>query len=215
MQIQSYWKRSEFLTTLALSFVCCIRLAGAGEAPVETEKDVRTRFMQAYTGAAKPILRADAVLMLKGLHEDDSLRLISGLLGDSVPEVRRNACQVMSGVKDPSGQLVKPLTAALFDKDIQVRTFAAEALGHAQLKALASKALVQLLEETAGREHPDAKLVGTIHVALGKLSGVDMGKEIEVHDIAAKWRKWWDESKDALESSDDAYRAKLPPHEQE
>ena len=173
------------------------------------ERLVRERFQTAYQAADKPALRADTVLMLKGVKEAASKRLLTGMLGDPVPTVKRNACRVMAETEDLEGYFVKPLTAVLGDRNYMVRSAAAEALGSARLKSLAVKALVLALSETAREGENQTAHAKTIHLTLTRLTGKDLGKVEDFLKVAPLWHAWWQEHRERLEREDEKYLEQL------
>lgn len=185
--------------------------AGPEEAPPAKldEPDVRRRFMAAFTSAEKPEAKADAVYILKGVREKDSLKLLTGLLGDSLPTVRRNACRVMSETADPEGYFVKPLTAALYDRNYMVRASAADALSTAKVKQPAIKALVFALIETAQEGVKLASYAHTLDDTLSKLTGKQFGKTEDLKKLAQWWNEYWTQNDKALAQADEAYLRKL------
>lgn len=163
-----------------------------------------------YSAAVdQPLLRADAVLMLKGLKEPDSLRVIAGLLVDSAPAVRRNACRLMAEAEDPAGYFVKPLTGALRDTDLDVRVAAADAMGAAPVKSQAVKVLVLTLGQVVRDEPAPAPLVGAMHKALVRLTGHRPAEEATPVALAKLWSEWWHQHREALEQADQEYLDKL------
>lgn len=178
------------------------------QAQVTDEKEARKRFWQSYTSATRPLLKADAVYMLRGLKDPDSLRVIAGLLGDGTMEVRRNACRVMADTPDPDGYFVKPLIGALIDKEPAVRVEAVRALARAKVKAKAIKALVFAFQETLGKEGDGSEFLDAVHETLMKLTGKTFGKGAEPRKQVWFWQKYWQENRKQLEAADQTYLAK-------
>ncbi len=147
--------------------------------------------------------------MLKGVKEEASKRLITGMLGDPVPTVKRNACRVMAETEDPEGYFVKPLTAALGDRNFMVRSAAAEALGTARIKSLAVKAMVLALSETAREGEKQAAHAKTLHASLTKLTGKDFGPVEDSGKLASMWHAWWQDERARLEQEDEKYLEQL------
>ncbi len=179
------------------------------------EKDARERFWRSYTGAPRPELKADAVFMLRGLQEPESLRVIAGLLGDGADEVRRNACRVMAETVDPDAYFVKPLTGALNDKSQAVRIAAAHALSTAKVKAKAIHALLYAFQTAQEKEPHGNELSDQIHEALMELTGQKFGKGEDPKTNLQAWLKYWQENKKRIKEDDEAYRAKRQPKTQE
>ena len=183
--------------------------AGDGADAAEDEEAVVKRFWRSYTTAARPILRADTVYMLRGLKEPKSLRTIAGLLGDTTMEVRRNACRLMAESDDPDGYFVKPLVGALIDKSPVVQVAAVRALAKSKVKAHAIKAMVFALQERSDEAHGAMDLSDAMHETLMALSGKVFGKGDSPKEQAQAWLKYWQENREALETADETYRAKL------
>ncbi|MBI3831672.1 MAG: HEAT repeat domain-containing protein [Planctomycetes bacterium] len=185
--------------------------AGVEEEPAAKldEPAIRRKFMLAFTSAEKPEAKADAVYILKGMREKDSLKLLTGLLGDSLPTVRRNACRVMSETPDAEGYFVKPLTAALYDRNYMVRASAADALSSAKVKEAAVKALVFALTETAQEGVKLASYAHTLDDTLSKLTGKQFGKTDDLKKLAQWWNEFWTQNGKSLAQADEAYLRKL------
>lgn len=183
------------------------RTAGAGEdapaegRPVERPKEevsaehvVRQRFLVAYQTAQTPERQAEAVEMLRGLKEKDSLRLIAGMLGNAHETVRCRACLVMAATPDPEGYLVKPLMGTLTDAAPAVRCAAAEALGNAAVRGEAIKALAFALMEIAGGgvavAGAEARLVEAYNRALQQLTRQTCTAK-GARDTSSFWMDYW------------------------
>jgi len=208
---------------LLVCFCACLpgALPLAGEeppavekAPAQDEHATLKRFFKSYSGATdQPLLRADAVLMLKGLKSAEAWRVLTGLLADSAPEVRRNACRVMAETHDPQGYFVKPLTGALRDPDAPVRLAAAEAMGAVRVRSRAVKALVITLGEVVQTVPLDPSFVGGLHKALVRLTGHRPVEEASPKELAALWMEWWRQNQEALEAADQKYLEQLKASE--
>ncbi|HEY3324438.1 MAG TPA: HEAT repeat domain-containing protein [Planctomycetota bacterium] len=140
------------------------------------EDIVRQRFLLAYQTAQNPDRKAETVDMLKGLKEQESMRLMVGLLADRSEQIRRRVCTVMAATPDPEGYFVKPLMGTLSDPVSAVRVSAAEALGNASMKADALKALAFTLLGLVGQLNNEglerqAPVIDAYDKALEKLSG--------------------------------------------
>lgn len=187
-------------------------LARAGEGPEKgpaqagpnDEEEALKRFFDSYSHAAKPIHRADAVLMLKGLKSEKALAKLGGLMGDSLPEVRRNAVDVMAQADDPRGMLVNYLIGALSDRDADVVGRAVKALGGAKVKAKAVQALYQRLRFVAA-DAEQAALADKIHESLMQLTGATFGKGAAAKDNLKTWQEWLEKNRAALEKADAEY----------
>ncbi|MCW8133660.1 MAG: HEAT repeat domain-containing protein [Planctomycetota bacterium] len=175
------------------------------------EPELRRTFMQAFTSAAKPEDKAESVYLLKGVREKASLKLLTGLLGDSLPTVRRNACRVMSETPDPEGYFVKPLTAVLYDRNFMVRASAAEALATAKVKAQAVKALVFALTQSAQEGVKLASYAQTLNTTLSKITGKQFGKTDDLTKLAQWWNEYLQENERALTQADEKYLKSLDP----
>ncbi|MCK6473299.1 MAG: HEAT repeat domain-containing protein [Planctomycetes bacterium] len=174
-------------------------------APVDPndEEAALKRFFDSYSHAAKPIHRADAVLMLKGLKSDKALAKLGGLMGDSLPEVRRNAVDVMAQADDPRGTLVNYLIGALADRDAEVVSRAVKALGGAKVKAKAVQALYQRLRFVAA-DPEQAQLADKVCESLNQLTGANIAKGNARENLKA-WQEWLEKNKENLEKADAAY----------
>ena len=177
-------------------------------APPSDEKKLRAEFLAKYT-PAKPTERADFVDMLKGVREPESLRMLTGLLGDSMPTVRRNACRVMSETPDPEGYFVKFLIGALSDRNYSVRSAALDALSVAKLKAQAFKALFFALNQAIGEGEKQASYAMSLNAALSKLTGKQFGKPTDMKKLLQWWQEWSNENQKLLEAADETYLRKL------
>jgi len=185
------------------------------EAKPESEKTIRARFVLTYTSAQTPAAKAAAVKKLRGVSEKESLRMLAGMLGDSEEAVRVAACQSMSATFDDEGYFVKPLMGALTDSSIDVRIAAADALGSAQIKADAVKALVYGLLAVAGKsgddqKHPEknaALQITAYNSALERLAG-EKCKETAALALSTFWTDYWKQNEDGFRDKD---REKLGP----
>lgn len=192
----------------SLALLACAELHTAETPPQPApapanEPELRRKFMKAFTGAEKPESKAESVFMLKGVREKDSLKLLTGLLGDSLPTVRRNACQAMAATPDPEGYFIKPLTAALYDRNFMVRSAAAEALGVARLKAQAVKALSFALTQAAQDGIKLASYAQTLDKALVQLTGKHFAATDDLKEMAVNWSTYYQEQAAALEREDE------------
>jgi hypothetical protein len=182
--------------------------------PAQDEQATLKRFFKSYSGATdQPLLRADAVLMLKGLKSPEALRVLTGLLADSATEVRRNACRLMAEASDPRAYFVKPLTGALRDPEAPVRLAAAEAMSAARVKSRAVKALVITLDEAVQTVPLDPSFVGGLHKALVRLTGNRPAEEASPKELAALWMEWRKQNQEALEAADRKYLEQLQASE--
>lgn len=203
-----------YVPVLIVAAACLMAgpFARAGEGPEKApvpvdpndEEAALKRFFDSYSHAAKPIHRADAVLMLKGLKSEKALAKLGGLMGDSLPEVRRNAVDVMSQADDPRGTLVNYLIGALADRDAEVVNRAAKALGGAKVKAKAVQALYQRLRFIAADPEQTA-LADKIHDALCQLTGATFGKGANARDNLKAWQEWLEKNKQQLDKADAEY----------
>jgi hypothetical protein len=196
-----------------LAFGSTIRASdNTPEAPAkpEAEKTIRARFVLSYTAAQTPEAKAAAVKSLAKVSERESLRLLAGMLGDSVDAVRIAACQTMVGINDSEGYLVKPLMGALTDSSVDVRIAAAGALANATIKADAIKALTYALLMVAGRTGDDANqkidknsalLIVAYSGALEKLTQ-QKSAATDAHAISVFWTDYWKQNEDALRAKD-------------
>ncbi|MCZ7644015.1 MAG: HEAT repeat domain-containing protein [Planctomycetota bacterium] len=192
---------------LVLSTAACAVEATAPKTP-EEEKALVQEFWQVLMKAEKPELKADAVLMLKGLKGPESRRALAGLLGNTVTGVRRNACQVIAEFDDPEGYFVKPLMGAIYDPEEEVRVAAAAALGRAKLKAPAVKALVTALQKEADKDAADVGWAYHLHKALERLTGHAIEEADNVPNLAKSWSVWWSAHHAEIEKLDEAPDAK-------
>jgi len=176
--------------------------------PPADEKKLRADFMAKYT-AAKPAERADSVDMLKGVREKESLQLLTGLLGDSIPTVRRNACRVMSETPDPEGYFIKFLIGATSDRNYAVRSAAIGALSAVKIKAQAFKALLFGLNQAVSEGEKQASLAQQISGAMAKLSGHAFGRTDDLKQLLKWWTEWNNDNFKQLEAADEAYLRKL------
>ena len=180
------------------------------EAKPQSEKTARSKFVLTYTSAQTPEAKAAAVKTLQGLSELESHRMLAGMLGDSVIAVRIAACQAMSATFDDRGYFVKPLMGALTDSSIDVRIAAADALGSAQVKADAVKALTYALLSVAGRTGDDdakkleknaALQLVAYSSALERLSG-EKCKATTTLAMSTFWTDYWKQNEDGLRIKD-------------
>ena len=182
---------------------------GSGEpaekAPV-SEDELRKRFLELYQSAKGPVARAETVRMLKGVTEQASLRLITGMLGDSSDEVRQAACATMAGTPDSEGFFVKPLMGTLMDHSETVRVAAADAISRATIRGDAVKALMlALITAIDQTDRNDAVLsASSIHAydkALERLTG-ERSKERTSVGLSSFWNSYWHNHEDLLRAAD-------------
>ena len=158
----------------------CIRDRPAPVANVEEGQDsesiLRQRFMAAYQSAKSPEIKIESLEMLAGAKEVRTLRILTGMLGDSSPEVQLAALKVMSRTPDPQGYFVNPVIGALNRNETAIKIGAAEVLGNEAGRPAAMKALAYAFADAIGNP-PDkkdelyaAQLVGYRN-ALQKLTG--------------------------------------------
>src|SRR5689334_21391771 len=105
----------QFALAAALLCTCIPSFAETttAEAPAPdakpTEDTIRKRFLVSYQTAKNPAAKATVVMMLQGLTEKESRRLLAGMLGDHDEDVRIAACRAMAQTPDVDGYFVKPL----------------------------------------------------------------------------------------------------------
>ena len=180
------------------------------------EETVRQRFLVAYQTAQTAEAKAEAVEMLRGLKEQPSLRLMTGMLGNPHAVVRRTACAVMATTPDPEGYLVKPLMGALTDQSPSVRIAASEALGNAAVHGQAIKALAYALVELAGSAPArgpaaDPRLVEACDKALQKLTG-EKSDARDARGSSSFWMAYWKQhGEDILAKERQAREVEPPP----
>ncbi|MGD0089573.1 MAG: HEAT repeat domain-containing protein [Planctomycetota bacterium] len=190
--------------------------------PAEAKKEVsaeqllRERFLIAYQTAETPARKAEAVQMLHGLKEKESLRLLTGLLADSRAVVRISACAAMAATPDPDGYFVKPLMGMLLDPLVSVRLGAAEALANATVRGEAIKVLAYALMDLAGAARDkgpaaDPALVEAYDRALQKLTG-EKSAARDVRSLSSFWMDYWKkEGESILEKEKKAREVEPPP----
>jgi hypothetical protein len=88
------------------------------------------------------------------------------------------------------------------DPDPSVRLAAAGALGTAQVKGRAVRALVLTLAEAVNSTPLDAPLIGAIHRALVKQSGERVVDEATPKVLCQEWMDWWKKNQTELEETD-------------
>lgn len=204
-----------------------IQLCAAETAPAELppaaeekkgaspEEVIRQRFLAAYQTAQTAESKAEAVEMLRGLKEKESLRLIAGMLGNSHAVVRRTACAVMAVTPDPEGYFVKPLMGTLTDQSPSVRIAASEALGNAAVHGQAIKALAYALVEIAGSAPArgpaaDPRLVEAYDKALQKLTGAK-SEARDARGISSFWMDYWKENGEDILAKEKPREEEPPP----
>ncbi|HYF50821.1 MAG TPA: HEAT repeat domain-containing protein [Planctomycetota bacterium] len=176
------------------------------------EEKLRRRFVTAYTAAQTVEGRTEAVGLLKGVREKESMRLLAGMLGDKHEAVRKAACVAISGTGDKEGYFVKPLMGALTDASRSVRAAAADALGQAEIKADAVKGLafaLLALSAEKGQVEQDAPVVEAFDAALSRLTGKKAEKP-DPKDRAAFWIDHWKQNEEALRAADEKKLAIVP-----
>jgi len=179
------------------------------------EQVVRERFLVAYQTAQTSERKAEAVEMLRGLKERESLRLIAGMLGNSHAVVRRTACMVMAATPDPEGYFVKPLMGAITDQSPSVRIAASEALGNATVRGQAIKVLAYTLMELAGAARPGGKeaepaLVEAYDRALEKLTG-EKSEARDLRGLSSFWMDYWKSHGQSILDKEKQAREVEPP----
>ncbi|MCY3018108.1 MAG: HEAT repeat domain-containing protein [Planctomycetota bacterium] len=189
--------------------------AEGGTEDASPEQALRQRFLIAYQTGRTPDRKAEAVEMLRGAKEQATLRLITGMLGDSSELVRRKACAVMAATADPDGYFVKPLMGMLTDRSQAVRLAAAEALGAATVRGDAIKALTFALAAAAGSSKPDnavadARLIDAYDRALQKLTG-EKSEARDARALGAFWMDYWRKRGTEIQTAERQAREKEPP----
>ena len=174
------------------------------------ESDMRKRFLYEYQTAKTPELRAVAVRLLQGLKEQKSMRLITGMLGDSNDGVRQSACVVMSATPDSNGYFVKPLMGALTDNAAAVRISAAEALARQKIRGDAIKALLlALLNNTAAPQMDALSTAAVIQAcdrALERLTG-EKSKDRDSESLGRFWKSYWSQHEEEIRAEDKKHLA--------
>ena len=181
------------------------------------EDIVRKRFLLAYQTAETADRKVEAVQMLQGAKEIETLRLLSGMLADRNEIVRSTACHVMSTVSDPAGYLVKPLMGTLNDASKAVRIAAAEALSKATIRADAIKALSFALMTLAGQKNRDGDSIQMLQAydrALENLTGLKC-KERDPRGISSFWMDYWKQHGDEVSAEDQKLAPKETPQNRE
>jgi len=208
----------------AAHYLCAVETAPppAAQPPAAEEKKealpeeaARQRFLAAYQTAQTAEAKAEAVEMLRGLKEQESLRLLAGMLGNSHAVVRRTACAVMATTPDAAGYLVKPLMGTLTDQSPSVRIAASEALANAVVKGQAIKALAYALIELAGSAPArgaaaDPRLVAAYDKALRKLTGQKSAGG-GARDISSFWMGYWKQHGEEILAQEKQAREEEPP----
>jgi len=189
--------------------------AAEGKKDATAEEVVRQRFLVAYQTAQTAEAKAEAVEMLRGLKEKESLRLMTGMLGNPHAVVRRTACAVMAITPDPEGYLVKPLMGTLTDQSPSVRIAASEALGNAVVRGQAIKALAYALIELAGSSPArgaaaDPRLVEAYDKALQKLTG-EKSEARDARGLSSFWMDYWKKHGEDLLAKEKQAREEEPP----
>ncbi|HYG75213.1 MAG TPA: HEAT repeat domain-containing protein [Planctomycetota bacterium] len=173
--------------------------------PATSEQIVRERFLLAYQTAKNSDRKAETADMLQGLKERESHRLLTGMLADRDEKVRLRACKAISGTPDSDGYFVKPLMGALADNSATVRIAAADALGSAQIKADAIKALTFSMMSSVGQLETknSTAVIEAYDKALERLAG-QRSPLRDARALSNFWMDYWKKNEESLRQADSA-----------